>query len=114
MTEKQNNDERRQSLRVDFKTEIILKTPSQSYRLEGNSRDISQKGVYIYTAEEIPVETVCEVTLILTGAVPPITLNITGKVVRKTEDGIGIEFKEMDLESYTHLKNIVMFNNKEA
>lgn len=113
MAEKSNN-ERRQSLRVDFTTEIILKTPSQSYRLEGNSRDVSQKGVFIFTDEEIPVDTICEISLILSGSVPAVTLNITGKVVRKNDEGIGIEFKEMDLESYTHLKNIVKFNNKEA
>lgn len=114
MTEKINDHERRKSSRVDFKTEINIKTPSRSYRLEGNSRDISQKGVYVFTDEDISLETLCEITLVLEGSVPTVKLEITGKVVRKTEDGVGIEFIEMDLDSYTHLKNIVKFNSKES
>jgi hypothetical protein len=113
MTDNIENKERRQSKRVDFNTEIFLKTPSQTFRLEGNSRDISQKGVYIFTDKDIPIDTVCEIKLVLSGASPPVVLDIVGKIARKTSDGLGIEFKEMDLDSYTHLKNIVMFNSKE-
>ncbi|MCB9493889.1 MAG: PilZ domain-containing protein [Desulfobacteraceae bacterium] len=110
-----DNKERRQSKRVDFNTEIYLKTPSQTFRLEGNSRDISQKGVYILTDKDldIDIDTVCEIKIVLSGASPAVVLNIVGKIARKTSDGLGVEFKEMDLDSYTHLKNIVKFNSKE-
>ncbi|PID77941.1 MAG: hypothetical protein CSB21_03120 [Deltaproteobacteria bacterium] len=108
------SDERRQFLRVDFTAHIILKTSSKSYELEGNSRDISQKGIYINSSVDIPVGTLCDLVVILTGSKPPVTLNITGSVVRNKDDGIAIEFKEMNLESYTHLKNIVKYNNKES
>ena len=114
MTDKIKDSDRRQSLRVDFITEINLKTPIKSYRLEGHCRDISQKGIFIFTEEEIPIDTACEITLVLGGTAPAVKLDIVGKVVRKAPDGIGIEFVEMDLDSYTHLKNIVKFNNKEA
>lgn len=107
------NTDKRKSTRVDFSTEITLKTPSQQHYFEGNSKDISQKGVFIYTDKDIPVDTLWDMILILRGASPEVTLNITGKVVRKTDEGIGIEFVEMDLESYTHLKNIVKYNKKE-
>jgi hypothetical protein len=113
MTDNSKIEERRQSTRVDFNTEIYLKTPSQTFRLEGNSRDISQKGIYILTDKDIPVDTMCEIKLVLSGASPPVVLDIIGKVARKTDEGIGVEFKEMDLDSYTHLKNIVKFNAKE-
>ncbi|MDY0361063.1 MAG: PilZ domain-containing protein [Desulforegulaceae bacterium] len=113
MTDNIQTKERRQSKRVDFDTEIFLKTPSQTFRLEGHTRDISQKGVYIFTDQDIPVDTICDIKIILSGSSPPVTLNIVGKIARKTSDGLGVEFKEMDLDSYTHLKNIVVFNSKE-
>ncbi|MDY0131557.1 MAG: PilZ domain-containing protein [Desulforegulaceae bacterium] len=113
MTEKNNDQDRRQGKRVTFNTEIYLKTPSQIFRLEGSSKDISQKGVFIYTDNEIPLDTICEIKIILSGSSPPVVLDIIGTVARKTSEGIGLEFKEMDLDSYTHLKNIVKFNTKE-
>jgi len=33
-----------------------------------------------------------------------------GKIVRSTEDGIGVDFTEMDLDSYEHLRNLVLLN----
>ena len=113
MNDNTDSKERRQSKRVDFNTEIYLTTPSETFHLEGNSRDISQKGIYILTDKDIPIDTICDIKLVLSGSSPPIVLNIIGKVARKTSDGLGIEFNEMDLESYTHLKNIVIFNSQE-
>jgi len=114
MTDEKNSDERRQSPRVEFKTEIVLNTPSQSYRLEGSSGDISRKGIYIYTKEDIPVETVCEVKVVLSGAQPPVVIDVKGRVARKTDDGIGVEFREMDLDSFSHLKKIIEYNSTET
>jgi len=112
MDEQTRNEERRKSLRVNFNTNITLTTKSKSYKLNGDSRDISQKGIFISTAEDIKIDTLCEIKITLEGAMPPIILNIKGKIVRKTSDGIGIEFKEMNLDSYTHLKNIIKFNTE--
>ena len=35
---------------------------------------------------------------------------MTGEVIRKTEEGIGIRFEEIDIDSFFHLKNIVYYN----
>ncbi len=42
-----------------------------------------------------------------------IALQMQGDVVRKTPSGIAIDFNFMDIDSYTHLKNIVQYNASE-
>lgn len=105
-------NDKRKFIRVDFSTEINLMSQGEHHYFEGSSKDISLKGVFIYTDKDIPVDTLWDVVLVLLGANPALKLHIKGKVVRKSEEGIGIEFIEMDLDSYTHLKNIVKYNKK--
>ncbi len=106
----QPSDEKRQNTRVNFKTRIILKAGSSEIILEGNSRDLSVKGIYLETVQDIPVGTKGLIEIILTGLEEKLTLQINGNVARKDKTGIGIKFDPMNLDSYTHLKNIVRYN----
>ena len=36
-----------------------------------------------------------------------------GTIIRQTLDGIGIAFDSMDVDTYSHLKNIVRYNRME-
>ncbi len=102
--------EKRDGIRVDFKTQIALRVGESEIRVEGSSKDLSLKGIFVHTKEDIPIGTKCEVDIILTGLIDSITLQMKGKVVRKDSDGIAILFDSVDLDSYTHLKNIVRYN----
>ena len=106
-----NDDERRKYSRVGFATEIIidLKTRDQE-RLEGNSKDLSQKGLFVTTDQRFAMGTLCSVIIYLTGGIEKIELSIEGTVVRQTDTGIGIVFNSMDVDTYSHLKNIVHYN----
>jgi hypothetical protein len=102
--------ERREKTRVDFKTSIVLKTDQSEIHIDGNSRDLSLKGIFIHTGEQIPIDTRCEVEVNLTGMTEQLNLYMQGRVVRKAPNGIAVEFDSMDLDSYTHLKNLVRYN----
>ncbi len=107
--------EKRRGTRVDFSTQIILLvdgSDSES-QIEGSSKDLSLKGIFINTTEEIPVGSKCNVKVFLTGMIEAIALQMQGEVVRKTPSGIAIDFNLMDIDSYTHLKNIVQYNASE-
>ncbi len=107
--------EKRRGIRVDFSTQIILMvdgSDSES-QIEGSSKDLSLKGIFINTTEEIPVGSKCKVNVFLTGMVEAIVLQMQGDVARKTPSGIAIDFNLMDIDSYTHLKNIVRYNASE-
>ncbi len=106
-----NNDDRRKYSRVGFATEIkiVLKTKDQLV-LEGNSKDLSRKGLFVTTDQRFEPGTLCSVKIYLTGGVEKIELSIDGTIVRQTDTGIGIVFDSMDVDTYSHLKNIVHYN----
>lgn len=102
--------DRRKKLRVDFKTSIILKTDQSEIHIEGNSKDLSLKGIFIHTQENTAVGTKCRVEVKLTGMTEQLNLYMQGKIIRRDQNGIAVEFESMDLDSYTHLKNLVRYN----
>jgi len=106
-----NNDDRRKYYRVGFATEIkiVLKT-DDNVTLKGNSRDLSRKGIFVSTKERFDTGTLCTVKIYLTGGIDKIELLIEGTIVRQTDTGIGVIFNSMDVDTYSHLKNIVAYN----
>lgn len=108
-----DNDDRRKHSRVGFTTEIkiVLNLYEKQVKLEGNSRDLSLKGIFASTDQRFPSGTDCSVFIYLTGGREKIELLIQGTVVRTTDSGIGIVFNAMDVETYSHLKNIVSYNS---
>ncbi len=107
-----NDTDRRGQLRVDFSTRIriVLNIGGEPVELTGSSRDLSRKGIFVKTDRRFDLGSPCTVSLELTGSIDAINLEIKGTVVRQTETGVGISFDSMDVDTYAHLKNIVMYN----
>ena len=102
--------ERRRKMRVGFHTQIMLEAGDAKIRTEGNSKDLSLSVIFVNTDEKISVDTPCKVEVALSGTVELVVLQMNGRIVRNDVSGIGITFDSMDLDSYTHLKNIVRHN----
>lgn len=104
--------ERRKYPRVAFSTTINIQIEIEENCVEvtGDSRDLSLKGVYIPDIGGYSIDTKCEVNIILSGSVENIQLRIRGRVARADKNGLGIVFDSMDVDSYSHLKNIVKYN----
>ncbi|MDA8428724.1 MAG: PilZ domain-containing protein [Geobacteraceae bacterium] len=98
--------------RVNFKVDATIKTAERQFH--GDVKDLSMSGLFMLTGERLQQGDPVEITIILTGTVPEIFVNFSGEVSRITENGIGFTFKKMDLDSYTHLKNIVAYNSDDA
>ena len=103
-------DDKRKRTRVHFETQVVLKTDVSEITADANSSDISMKGMFISTNEKIPVGTPCDIEIVLSGTTSRLALNIEGVVARRDKGGLGITFNSMDVDSYLHLKNIVMYN----
>ncbi|MBW1671991.1 MAG: PilZ domain-containing protein, partial [Deltaproteobacteria bacterium] len=71
---------------------------------------ISLKGIYCYSDIKFSVGTTCEVELHLTDSGSKLVLFLKGLVIRTDEEGMGIKFTEMDLDSFFLLKNILNYN----
>lgn len=106
-------EERRTRTRVHFTTQVIVKTDESEIVAEANSEDISIKGLFVNTEERIPVGTPCDIEILLTGTSTRLALTIKGIITRQDASGLGIAFDSMDLDSYVHLKNIVLYNASE-
>ena len=109
-TEEQKAQNKRRHTRVDFKTKIVINFGTEEIEAEGNSRDLSLKGVFVFTDNKLPAGAGCGVKIFLSGSVDDIELKIKAKIARVEENGMGIVFDSMDLQSYTYLKNIVRYN----
>jgi len=106
------NQNRRRYARVEFSTRIVLTASSAKIEVMGSSRDLSLKGVFVDTDIRLAPGTECDLKIFLTGGVEDIELFIRARVARMVDTGLGISFEAMDLDSYTHLKNIVLYNSE--
>ena len=94
--------------RVDFRVDATIKTAERQF--QGDVKDLSMNGMFMLTAERLQLGDPVDISIILTGTSPQIDVNFSGIVSRIDENGIGFTFKKMELDSYTHLKNIVAYN----
>ncbi len=110
-----HHDDRRRHTRVGFATDIqvILDIDDKQVPLEGSSKDLSLKGIFVTTDTPFAPGTRCVVKIRLTGTSEKIELVMKATVVRQARNGIGIVFDSMDVETYSHLKNIVQYNQVE-
>jgi hypothetical protein len=107
---KEMDEERRQKTRVHFETHVIIRTEESEIKAEADSEDISMKGVFVRTQDKIPEGTPCDLEILLTGSSTKLALTIKGTITRQEKDGLAIGFDSMDLDSYMHLKNIILHN----
>ena len=102
--------DQRNKIRIHFETTVSLLIQNRNIVAEASSRDISLDGIYIRTTETVPMNSTCEVEITITGASSTLKLNIKGRTVRQDSTGVAVRFTEFELDSYLHLKNIVLFN----
>lgn len=100
---------RREFTRVRLTVGVEVKESGHE-KISGQGRDLSLKGVYVRSPQQLPAGTRCEVTLVLSGTPEPMYVHVTGRVVYADAQGMGIEFMEVDLDSFNHLRNLVLYN----
>ncbi|MDH5649206.1 MAG: PilZ domain-containing protein, partial [Gammaproteobacteria bacterium] len=75
------------------------------------TRDISMNGIFVITAEKLPEHTLCDISLYLYGTDDEIELRLKGTIVRLESDGMAVEFNQIDIDSFEHLKRIIQLNS---
>ncbi len=79
----------------------------------GDIENLSMKGMFLKACEDIPLDTAVKITINLSGASSELVVHIDGKITRQDSDGIAVLFDRIDLDSYTHLRNIINYNIRE-
>ncbi len=104
--------EQRKHTRVPFHAEAIVKC--RDIVIKGKVENLSMKGMLLNTNCELNDDDMLEITILLTGSSSQLSVNLMGNVIRRTDTGMAIAFKEMDLDSFIHLRNIISYNSDDA
>ena len=108
------NEEHREFTRVPIKIWVEVRAGDRVIKTH-ETHDLSMTGISLkQEGAPLAVDTACGVSVFLEGAEPPIHVDMKGRVGRSTEKELAIEFKEIDLESYEHLTNLVRYNSQNA
>lgn len=101
--------EKRKFLRVPFeiKAEII----SEGQKFIVDVKDLSLKGLYVKSDHKFELKTPVDLKIDLSGNQTNLSINLKAEVVRVTDEGMGLFFSQMDLDSFIHLRNIVEYNS---
>jgi hypothetical protein len=94
--------------RVKFNVSASIKTADRQF--QGLVENLSMNGMYLVTRERLAEGESVDITIFLLGSDPEISITFSGSVIRANESGLGFIFDKIDLDSYTHLKNIIAYN----
>jgi hypothetical protein len=83
-------------------------------RFQGKVSNLSMNGLFLKTFERLPEGDTADLVITLEGTEPVIAVSFMGRVSRITDEGIGFHFEKIDLDSYTHLRNIIAYNMADA
>lgn len=79
--------------------------------ISGRLVDVSMRGMRLACDETLPLQSECSVTCFLGDSRESLLqIRANGKVVRVLDDSISIEITGIDLDSFEHLRNLVLMN----
>ena len=94
--------------RVPF--QIIATATAGGRSFQGKVSNLSMNGLFLETTERLVDGEEAELMITLEGTEPEIEVSFSGRVCRIIDTGIGFHFEKIDLDSYTHLRNIIAYN----
>ena len=104
--------EKRKSTRVEFLTETEMLHNGKA--IIGSVDNLSLKGMFVQTNDnDVPLNTVVDCHIKLSGSSTLLSIDIKGVVARIGDTGLAIEFQDMELDSFIHLRNIIRYADKE-
>ena len=98
----------RKFTRIHFDRQVRLDFASDSYD-RCRIKDLSMAGMFVYGAFQEQIGEICQINLIQRGSSTTLTLQAAGKVVRKNDQGLAIEFVKMSFDSYMFLQTTLIY-----
>jgi hypothetical protein len=106
--------ERRQDERVTFRATAKLKYSENRNFDACETTDMIISGVFVEGVTGVSFGEKCEVEFHLYGRTSDLELKMAGETVRVQENGVALQFVDVDEDSFYHLQNIVFFNYKHS
>lgn len=89
--------EKRKFERVDLRTEAVVRHRDVTFR--GEVENLSLKGLFVRTDQKIPLHDTVDVAMFFHGSTSELSFSLEANVVRTTEEGIGLNFRKIDIDS---------------
>ena len=89
----ETNNDKRKRLRIAFETTALLKFETMDLVLEAKMKNISMNGIFVETDKSIPIDTPCEIEVIITAPHSKLTMQTEGFVSRHDPAGLGVQFQ---------------------
>lgn len=99
---------KRRGTRVRFNVNAELSYDDKTIR--GEVRNLSLKGMLVDVNTTVPENTDLAIIIYLAGSSSTLTLDMKGVVIRCDHNGLAVLFKEIDVESFIHLRSVVGYN----
>ena len=105
--------EKREFVRVPFVIGTTVRTSDRTI-WSSNTLDVSMSGLRFETTETVPREgTFCEVEIVLVEAPEPVIIEARGSIVRSKPGTVAVQFSEVDVDSYEHLRQLILNNSED-
>jgi len=105
--------ERREFIRIPFTAEVEINAEGRAIRSK-KGINISMGGLHLSAVDaKLTPGALCRVVIILNTVDHGPTLEAGGKVIRSEPGSLTIEFTELDLDSYHHLRRLILLNAAE-
>jgi hypothetical protein len=102
--------DKREFIRVPFTTEVEIQAGDRTIG-STSGIDISLSGLRLSTDRAVPpAGTPCEARIILHAFEERVVIQAKGTVIRIGPGWVAVEFTELDLDSYHHLRQLVLNN----
>jgi hypothetical protein len=83
--------------RFSFKADALVTYKDRIFK--GEVADLSLKGLFVHTSEMVELDEMVKVSIHFRGADEKFSFTIPAKVVRRSEEGIGLSFQRIDIDS---------------
>jgi len=97
--------EKRTFVRIPFPTKAIVRVKDAT--VIGIVENLSLDGIFLKTPERLGLNRIVKIELLFTGTSSQLSILLDGKIMRHENLGMAIQFKDVDMDAFLHLKNLI-------
>ncbi|MEJ2431098.1 MAG: PilZ domain-containing protein [Deltaproteobacteria bacterium] len=103
--------EKRNFDRIPFQTKAIVR--SKDATVIGIVENLSLDGIFLKTPEKLNLNRIVKIEVLITGTSSQLSILLDGKIMRHENVGMAIQFKNVDMDAFFHLKNLISYNTNQ-
>ena len=104
--------EKRNFDRIPFQTKAIVR--SKDTTVIGIVENLSLDGIFLKTPEKLNLNRIVKIELLFTGTSSQLSILSDGKIMRHETIGMAIQFKNVDMDAFFHLKKLISYNTNQV